>query len=192
MDAQDQLLGLPDTFRFTEALQHMNERKFRALLASMAIVKISRGLYRKADVIGDEDLMQIAARSPHATLALRSALARHGLIDDIPAEIDIAIPRGAWTPIITTPVRWHHFAAETFDIGRQSMDLGNGQQIGIFSAQRSIIDAFRLRQFEGEDMATAALKQWLRQGGQPSELLGMTRAFPAARRAIQSTMSILL
>lgn len=31
------------------------------------------------------------------------------------------------------------------------MDLGSGQQLGIFSAQRSIIDAFRLRQFEGED-----------------------------------------
>jgi hypothetical protein len=55
---------------------------------------------------------------------LRSALTRHELIDDIPAEIDIAIPRGSWTPATTAPVRWrHHFDPETFEMGRGRLGM---------------------------------------------------------------------
>jgi predicted transcriptional regulator of viral defense system len=56
---------------------------------------IVRGLYRRADAeVADIDLIEIAARVPKATLCLTTALSRHGLSDEIPAVIDIAIPRG--------------------------------------------------------------------------------------------------
>jgi len=184
--------ALPETFRFSEALQYINERQFRLLLSEGQIVPLSRGLYHKADWIGDTDLIEIAARSPQATLALRSALARHDLIDDIPDALDIAIPRGAWTPILSVPVRWHHFAASTFDIGRDTLDIGAGRSIGLYSPARSIIDAIRLRHAEGEDMPVEALKTWLKRGGQPSELIRMARDFPHAERALRTTLSILL
>src|SRR4051812_46134255 len=47
---------------------------------------------------GDHDLQAIAARAPLSILCLRSALARYGLIDDIPAEIEMALPRGTPAP----------------------------------------------------------------------------------------------
>jgi hypothetical protein len=184
--------ALPETFRFSEALRYINERQFRLLLGEGQIIPLSRGLYHKADWIGDTDLIEISARSPRATLALRSALARHDLIDDIPDALDIAIPRGAWTPILSVPVRWHHFAEPTFDIGRDTLDIGAGRSIGIYSPARSIIDAIRLRHAEGEDMPVEALKTWLKQGGQPSELIRMARDFPHAERALRTTLSILL
>ena len=107
MTTSDQLLAeLPDTFRYSEARTKLNERQFRRLVAERQIVALARGLYRKGDSVGDDDLIEVASRSPRATLCLRSALAKHDLIDDIPAEIDIAIPRGAWTPATGAPVRW--------------------------------------------------------------------------------------
>jgi len=184
--------ALPETFRFSEALRYINERQFRLLLGEGQIIPLSRGLYHKADWIGDTDLIEISARSPQATLALRSALARHDLIDDIPDALDIAIPRGAWTPILSAPVRWHHFAESTFDIGRDTLDIGAGRSIGIYSPERSIIDAIRLRHTEGEDMQVEALKTWLKRGGQPSELIRMARDFPHAERALRTLLSILL
>jgi predicted transcriptional regulator of viral defense system len=189
----DELLArLPDTFRYSEALEHISERQLRRLVKDGKVIALSRGLYRKSDWLGDEDLIEIAAKAPHATLCLRSALARHDLIDDIPAEIDIAIPRGSWTPEVIPPVRWRHFDADTFEIGRGRLDISEVRGIGIYSAERSIIDAFRMRHLEGGDLAIEALKRWLRRGGQPSELLGMARSFPRALTAIRGTLEILL
>lgn len=189
----DELLAsLPETFRYSEALDHISERQLRRLIGAGSIIALARGLYRKGDWIGDEDLIEISAKAPRATLCLRSALARHELIDDIPAEIDIAIPRGAWTPETTAPVRWRHFDANTFDLGREELDIEGGRSIGLYSAERSIIDAFRMRHIEGADLANEALKRWLRRGGQPSELLALARSFPRAQSALRATLEILL
>ncbi|HET8562098.1 MAG TPA: hypothetical protein VFL69_16385 [Marmoricola sp.] len=186
------LASLPETFRYSEALDLISERQLRRLINDGEIIALARGLYRKSDWLGDEDLIEIAAKAPRATICLRSALARHELIDDIPAEYDIAIPRGSWTPETAAPVRWRHFDPVTFEIGRDTIDAGGGQSVGLYSAQRSIIDSFRMRHLEGAELANEALKRWLRRGGQPSELLAMARAFPRAQTALRKTLEILL
>jgi hypothetical protein len=189
---QEALAALPETFRFSDALGVITERQLRNLIAQGDIEAISRGLYRKAEAVGDDDLLEITARSKTATLCLRSALARHNLIDDIPAEYDIAIPRGSWAPQTNAPVRWRHFDRDTFEIGRDLLTLDHDHSIGLYSAERSIIDAFRLRHLEGDDLANDALKRWLRQGGQPSELLRLSRSFSRVASAIRKTLEILL
>lgn len=149
-------------------------------------------MYRKSGWLGDDDLIEIASKSPRATLCLRSALAKHDLIDDIPAVIDIAIPRGSWTPETRVPVRWRHFDPDTFEIGREQLDIGAGRSVGLYSAERSIIDAFRLRHLDGADMANEALKRWLRRGGQPATLLRTAKAFPRALTPLRQTLEVLL
>jgi hypothetical protein len=183
---------LPDIFTFAEAMEQLSERQLRRLVTGGQISTLGRGLYRKTGWLGDDDLIEIAIRSPKATICLRSALAKHELADDIPAEYDIAIPRGAWAPRTKTPVRWRHFDPETFAIGRQSLDIGAGRQIGLYRAERSIVDAFRLRHLEGPELANEALKRWLRHGGQPSELLRIAKAFPGALTTVRQTLEILL
>ncbi|MDX6280789.1 MAG: hypothetical protein QOH03_1860 [Kribbellaceae bacterium] len=186
------LARLPDTFRYSEALERITERQLRKLVADRQITALARGLYRKSDWQGDEDLIEIVSGAAQATICLRSALARHELIDDIPAEFDIAIPRGSWMPQTSVPVRWRNFDRDTFAIGRELLDIGGGRQIGIYSAERSIIDAFRLRHLDGADLANEALKRWLRGGGQPSELLRMAKSFPRTLTSLRQTMEILL
>lgn len=186
------LTTLPETFRYSDALDLVSERQLRGLIDDGEIIALARGLYRKAEWFGDEGLIQIAAMAPRATICLRSALARHELIDHIPAENDIAIPRGSWAPETAGPVRWRHFDAETFEIGRDTIDVGGGQSIGLYSAERSIVDAFRMRHLEGAGLANEALKCWLRRGGRPSDLLAMARVFPRVQATLRKTLEILL
>lgn len=192
MDTEDILSRLPPTFRSAEALGHMTKRQLQTLRLDGRITPITRGFYRKSDWYGDDELLEIASAAANATIALRSALVRHDLTDDIPAEIDIAIPRGDWAPKVTATVRWHRFATDTFDIGREELDIDSGRTIGLYSAPRTVIDTYRLQHHEGVDQANDALKRWLRQGGQPSEILRMARSFPHAQRALQQALSILL
>jgi predicted transcriptional regulator of viral defense system len=183
---------LPSTFRYSEARALMNERAFRGLLSQHRINRLARGLYRKSDADGDEDLIEIAGQRPRATLCLRSALSRHDLIDDIPAAIDVALPRNTEAAEARTPVNWHWFDPKTFDIGRELLRLDETTNIGLYSAERSIIDAFRLRHLEGPELGNEALRRWLRRGGQPSTLTRIARSFPKAAPALQRSLEVLL
>ena len=189
---QETLRSLPTTFRYREARNLMNERRFRDLLAQDLIIRLNRGLYRKADAAGDEDLIEITARRPRATLCLRTALARHDLIDAIPAELDIALPRGARPAGTAAPVAWYQFDAQTFDIGRGILALDEVTSIGIYSRERSIIDAFRFREDEGPELGIEALRRWLSEGGQPSTLMSMAAHFHKGMPALRHALEVLL
>ncbi|MEV4635939.1 hypothetical protein AB0J80_01170 [Actinoplanes sp. NPDC049548] len=200
--ARTRLQGLPATFTYSQARKdaHLTDRHMAVLREQGLIDAISRGLYRRVDkaLSGDHgpldiDLLEIAHRAPAATLCLTTALARHDLTDAIPATIDVALPRGRHRPAVNVPVSWHSFDQSTYAIGREHLRLDNHTTIGIYSAERCIIDAFRLSHLEGEDLPIEALRRWLRRRGNiPSTLLTMAQAFPKAQRSLRYALRILL
>lgn len=113
---------------------------------------------------------------------MTSALARHELIDDIPAAHDLAIPRGGYRPRLAAPRTWHAFDADTCDIERDQIVIeGTGLSIAIYPAARSIVDAFRMRRLEGYETPITALRLWLSQrGNHPAELLSIAQRPPRA------------
>src|SRR5262249_10647156 len=141
--------ALPSVFTYADARRlGLSDRQLYALRDAGTLEQLGRGLFRKANSSGDPDLLEIAARAPEATLCLASALARHDLTDEIPSRIDVALPRSRRQPAVRAPVRWHRFDADTFDVGRDSFEVG-ALSMGIYDAERSICDAFRLRHLEG-------------------------------------------
>jgi predicted transcriptional regulator of viral defense system len=187
--------GLPDAFTYSQAVDAgVTDRQLRAMAASGELERIGRGTYVRRDADGgDVELLGIAARAKDATVCLRSALSRHDLIDDIPFELDIAIPRGRRAPKVYVLTRWHHFNRATFDLGRVVLSLTDELSIGLYTAERSIVDAFRLRHQEGTELAHGALKEWLRRrGSRPGELLDVASHFPKAESALRRALEILL
>ncbi|MET9022222.1 hypothetical protein ABZV93_19795 [Actinopolymorpha sp. NPDC004070] len=186
------LARLPATFTYSEAhAGGLSNRRLYTLRDEGKIGQLGRGLFRQLDAAGgaDPDLLEIAYRAPEATLCLTTALARHGLSDVIPAHIDVALPRGRRPPRIQAPVAWHAFAPDTFTIGRDELTLTAQTSIGLYSPERCIVDAFRLRHLEGPEVAVEALRRWLRRrGAQPATLLRMVRSFPQAEPALRDTL----
>ncbi len=193
--ARGVLRDLPPTFTYSQAMAAGVSRwRLYRLRDQGSIEVVGRGLYRRHNAeAADIDLIEIARRAPLATLCLATALARHGLTDEIPSRIDVALPRGQHRPVTTAPVAWHWFDPVTFEVGRTSLLLDSETSIGLYNAERSIIDAVRLRHREGPDLAFAALRRWLRQrGASPSKLLAMARRFPKAERPLREALEILL
>lgn len=154
---------------------------------------VGRGLYRRADAPpADLDLLEIAHRTPEATLCLTSALVRHNLSDAIPATHDVAVPRGRRTPVVTAPVTWHRFDPATFDLGRESLRLDDQTEVGLYSAPRSIIDAFRLAAHQGPELGNEALRRWLRSGGRPAEVVELAQHFPRVLPRLRTALEVLL
>lgn len=69
---------------------------------------------------------------------------------------------------------------------------GEKLPIGIYSAERSIVDVFRLRGTEGAEIGVEALKNWLRRrGSRPAQLLAITKQLPRATGPIRNALEIL-
>jgi predicted transcriptional regulator of viral defense system len=160
------------------------------------VERIAPGTYARTGLVDDDNasLASIALRKPSATICLLSALDRHDLTDAIPSRIDIAVPRGSRA--LTAPfsrITWHHFDTSTFGVGREWVEIVDGIFIGLYGAQRTIIDAFRLRHLIGADTANEALKRWLRlPGSQPAVLLNMAANFPKALPQLRNSLEVLL
>ncbi len=186
---------LGDTFTYGEAKQAgVGDRRLYALRDSGEIIALGGGVYRWADApLADSDLIEIAERVPHATLCLETALARHGLIDAIPVAIDIAIPRGSTRPVLHAPSRIHQFAPRTFDLGREELEVGARRPLGLYSAERSLVDVVRLRHLEGSEVAWEALRRWLgRSRRSPAQLIELAKKFPHAEPALRRALEVLL
>jgi hypothetical protein len=139
------LLG--DTFTYSEARRAgLGDKRIYGLRDRGGIIALGGGAYRWSDApSADLDLIEISERVPMATICLETALARHHLIDSIPAAIDIAIPRGSARPKLRAPIRLHQFGQPTFELGRQMVGVGGRSEIGMYSAERSLIDGHSSR-----------------------------------------------
>lgn len=166
-----------------------------SLLERDEIERVGRGLYLRPQVLQPALTMLAAATAlrEDATLCLTSALAHHDLSDAIPFTSDIALPRGTHHPVGLSNVSWHSFDPATFSIGRQHADAGGGARVAVYSAERSIVDTFRLMHQEGSDVAYEALRRWLRRrGNTPAGLLKVASSFPKALPRIRLALEVLL
>ena len=186
---------LPATFTFAQARAcGLSKHALYRLRDSGRIEVLGRGLYRRADAeLADLGLIAVAMRAPRATLCLSTALVRHGLSDAIPTAPDVALPRGTRSPAIDLPVQWHHFERAKFDIGREESALDEATSIGLYNAERSIIDALRTRGTEGPELGYEALRRWLRRtDSHPQQLVVMAGNWPRIFPALQHALEVLM
>lgn len=155
--------------------------------------RIARGLYLPSGATNaDWDWLEATSRHPKATICLTSALAHYDLTDEIPRALDIAIPRGTRAPATDSAIEWHHFATDTFNLGRTKIKIpGSKLNIGIYTPERCIADAFRLRGDYGYELARDALREWLRRGGKPADIMAVATRLPRAKGPLLRTLEAL-
>lgn len=166
-----------------------------SLLDRGEVERVGRGVYIRPDVIPPAFTALAAATTlrTDATFCLTSALVHHELSDAIPFGSDIALPRGAHHPAGLPSVSWHSFDPKTFQVGRDQVHVGDGLRLAIYSAERTIVDSFRLMHQEGSDVAHEALRRWLRtRGNTPAKLLKVARPFPKAVPRLRQALEVLL
>jgi predicted transcriptional regulator of viral defense system len=175
----------------------LSTHRLYAMARAGELEQIAPGLYARPGELDDttSTWASISLRKASATLCLLSALSLHELTDEIPRASDIAVPRGERSlSTKSATIRWHSFDRATFELGRTQHPLtDDGITIGLYSAQRTIIDAFRLRHELGADIANEALKRWLRRrDSAPATLLDLATSFRHALPALRSSLEVLL
>ena len=160
-----------------------------------ALLTLSRGVLQSvdSDPAMNTEFAALAARVPKATICLNSGLSYWDLSDELPASIDLAVPRGAHWPAIDTPATTlHRFAAETFELERLGQITDAAEPFWIYSAERCIVDTMRLQHIVGRDVALSALSRYARRRvADPLRLNALARRLGGARRMREALELIL-
>lgn len=107
-------------------------------------------------------MIAVAHRAPRAIVCCVSAAAIHDLTDEMPASVQIAVPKRSHTPVIAyPPVTVFRFEEGTFGLGLTAFEAGPGEHVRIYDAARTVVDLMRFRRRFGEPIAHAALHRYL-------------------------------
>jgi predicted transcriptional regulator of viral defense system len=145
---------------------------------SGALEHVSRGLYRSPDAPWDEHLAlsEVAARVPQAVVVLVSALNFHQIGSHQAHAVSILLRHNAVTPRIDYPslevIRSTN--PQAFREG-VAVHVINGIAVKVTTPARTVADCFKHRSKLGLELCLEALKEILRSGTQPAEIMNHAR-----------------
>lgn len=129
------------------------------------VLRLARGLYQLADAPLDANhtLAEAAKRVPKGVVCLVSALAFHGLTDQLPKQVWLAIGRKDWSPKPDgTPIRIVRFTESLLNESVET-HIVEGVSVKVFGIIKTIADCFRYRNKIGLSVAIEGLQEALRQ-----------------------------
>jgi predicted transcriptional regulator of viral defense system len=139
------------------------------------VLRLARGLYQLPDAPLDANhsLAEAAKRVPKGVVCLVSALAFHGLTDQLPRQVWLAIGQKDWPPKHDgTPIRIVRFTENLLNENVET-HVVEGVTVKVFGIGKTIADCFRYRNKIGLSVAIEGLQEALRQRkATPGEIAG--------------------
>ncbi len=129
------------------------------------VIRLARGLYQLPDAPFDtsHSLAEAAKRLPKGVVCLVSALAFHGLTDQLPKKVWMAIGKKDWAPKPDgMPIRVIRFT-ESLLVQSVETHVIEGVPVKVFGVAKTIADCFRHRNKVGLSVAIEGLQEALRQ-----------------------------
>lgn len=166
---------LPSTFTMAMARDRgVHSRDLYAWRNAGLIVELSRGVFRQAEAppASYPDVLAVAYRAPRAIVCCVSAAAIHDLTDEMPASVQIAVPKRSHSPKINyPPVTVLRLEDSVFKLGLTCFEAAPGDLARIYDPARTVVDLMRFRRRFGEPIGHAALHRYLASPGARSALL---------------------
>ncbi|QNQ09652.1 type IV toxin-antitoxin system AbiEi family antitoxin domain-containing protein [Sphingomonas alpina] len=166
---REQLSAFLDTSPIVRAYELRNAgiagETIRRAVQSGELVRIARGLYQRADseVETEQALAEAAKRVPKGVIAMISALAFHGLTDQMPRRIWVAISARDWAPVPSyPPIRIVELRDKYMQHGIEHHPI-SGVDVPIFSVSKTLADVFRNSKLVDRSVAVEGLRAALDQ-----------------------------
>jgi predicted transcriptional regulator of viral defense system len=143
------------------------------------VERIGRGLYQQPDspIDAAHALAEVSKKIPRGVIAMTSALAFHGLTDQMPRQVWVAIGKTHWEPVPTyPPTRIVRFEDKYLRQGVEQHII-SGVTVPIYSAAKTLADLFRNPRLIDRSIAIEGLRAALDQRkARPAEIADAARA----------------
>ena len=142
-------------------------------VASGKIQRLTRGLYQlpNAELDADSTLAEVSKQIPKGRICMSTALAYHGLTDQMPRQVWIAIGAKDWEPKLDFPsIRIVRFRKPYLEYGVERHMI-SGVAVPIYSVAKALADAFRNPKLVDRSVAIESLRSAITQRkASPSEI----------------------
>jgi predicted transcriptional regulator of viral defense system len=128
-----------------------------------SVTRVGRGVYQLTDTEVDINtkLAEVSKQAPKAVIGLMSALAFHGLTDQMPRKVCIAIGVSSWEPSFEqSKTRVVRLREPYFSGGIETHSI-SGTMVPTYSIEKSLFDSFRLPKLVDRSVAIESLKSAL-------------------------------
>src|SRR4051812_30103683 len=124
------------------------------------IERIGRGLYQlpEAPIDVAHALAETAKRIPKGVIAMVSALAFHGLTDQMPRKVWVAIGSGDWSPVPSYPPTRIVRFSEKYLHQEIEHHIISGISVPIYSVPKTLADLFRNSKLVDRSVAVEGLR----------------------------------
>jgi predicted transcriptional regulator of viral defense system len=143
------------------------------------VERIGRGLYQQPDspIDSGHALAETAKKTRRGIIAMTSALAFHGLTDQMPRRIWVAIGKEDWAPVASyPPLRIVRFEDKYLRQGIEHHMI-SGVSVPIYSVAKTLADLFRNPRLIDRSVAIEGLRAALDQRkARPAEIAEAARA----------------
>lgn len=136
------------------------------LAASGQLNQLAPGVYMDVEgEIGEHlELAVVASRVPECIFFGLTALTFHTLTSQIAHAVEVAIPRGAWTPKLSWPAcHVVHLSGASLTEGVDTHLIQTDVPIRVYSVAKTVADLFKFRSRYGIEVAIEALKEGWRE-----------------------------
>ena len=153
-------------------------------VAEGELLHIGRGLYQNphAEIDMHLAMAEAAKRIPKGVISMVSALAFHGMTDQMPRKTWVSIGINDWSPVTSyPPVRIVRFVDKYLASGIERHSI-SGVEVPIYSATKTLADLFRNGRLVDRSIAVEGLRSAIDQRkATPSDLAEAARAGGAWR-----------
>lgn len=136
----------------------------RAVKAGV-VIRAGRGLYQLpgSELDLESTLAEASKRVPKGVICMISALAYHGLTDQMPRKVWMAIGANAWQPSVDyPPLRIVRYRSPYLEYGVERHFI-SGVDVPLYSIPKSLADAFRNRRLIDRSVAVECLRNAIEQ-----------------------------
>jgi predicted transcriptional regulator of viral defense system len=125
------------------------------------IERVSRGIYRAQDTIGDE-MFNFQTRFNASVFSHLTAVSLHGLSDKTPSLFSVSVPVGYHSAALNrSGQRIYYINRSQFDLGIIFMNTPQGNAIRVTNLERTICDIFRSRNRLGSQFVNDVIKKYV-------------------------------
>lgn len=161
---RQRLIGLLDAKSIVRAYELRSEgidaKTISRAVQAGELMRLSHGLYQRVGSHTDmaQALAEAAKKVPRGIIAMVSALAFHGLTDQMPHKIWVAISTKDWAPVSSyPPLRIVEFKDKYLQQGVEHHRI-SGVDVPIFSVPKTLADMFRKSRLVDRSVAVEGLR----------------------------------
>lgn len=156
----------------------VTNKHLQRMVEAGIIDRVAQGLYMNPDEMIDEYYVA-QYRCKKGVFSHETALYLHDLCDRTPLQLNLTIPSGYNTPLLTDDnYRFFYCKNEWINIGKEKLLSPYGNVIILYDMERTLCDCVRKMNKLDQDMVLFALKQYTKKDKRDyAKLLNYARVF---------------